>query len=27
LKLTRIAEDEVRKEVLVPVRFVPLVHG
>ncbi len=27
LKLTRVAEDEVRKEVLVPVRFVPLVHG
>ena len=25
LKLTRVAEDEVRKEVLAPVRFVPLV--
>lgn len=27
LKLTRVADDEVRKEVLAPVRFVPLVHG
>lgn len=27
LKLTRVAEDEVRKEVLAPVRFVPLVAG
>ena len=27
LKLTRVAEDEVRKETLVPVRFVPLVQG
>lgn len=27
LKLTRVAEDEVRKEALAPVRFVPLVHG
>ena len=25
LKLTRVAADEVRKEVLAPVRFVPLV--
>ena len=25
LKLTRVAEDEVRKETLGPVRFVPLV--
>jgi protein-L-isoaspartate(D-aspartate) O-methyltransferase len=25
LKLTRVAEDEVRKETLAPVRFVPLV--
>lgn len=25
LKLTRVGEDEVRKEVLAPVRFVPLV--
>lgn len=25
LRLTRVAEDEVRKEVLSPVRFVPLV--
>ena len=25
LRLTRVAEDEVRKEVLTPVRFVPLV--
>jgi len=25
LRLTRVAEDEVRKEVLCPVRFVPLV--
>jgi len=27
LKLTRVAEDEVRKELLAPVRFVPLVSG
>jgi protein-L-isoaspartate(D-aspartate) O-methyltransferase len=27
LKLTRVAEDEVRKEVLSPVRFVPLVSA
>lgn len=27
LKLTRVAEDEVRKELLAPVRFVPLVCG
>lgn len=27
LKLTRTREDEVRKEVLAPVRFVPLVRG
>lgn len=27
VKLTRVAEDEVRKEALVPVRFVPLVTG
>lgn len=27
LKLTRVAEDEVRKETLGPVRFVPLVAG
>ena len=27
LRLTRTAEDEVRKEVLTPVRFVPLVRG
>lgn len=27
LKLIRVAEDEVRKELLAPVRFVPLVHG
>ena len=27
LKLTRVAEDEVRKETLAPVRFVPLVQG
>ena len=27
LRLTRVAEDEVRKEVLSPVRFVPLVAG
>lgn len=27
LKLTRVAEDEVRKEVICPVRFVPLVLG
>lgn len=27
LKLTRVAEDEVRKEQLAPVRFVPLVAG
>lgn len=27
LKLTRTAEDEVRKEVIGPVRFVPLVAG
>jgi len=27
LRLTRVAEDEVRKEVLSPVRFVPLVSG
>ncbi len=27
LKLTRVAEDEVRREVLAPVRFVPLVAG
>ncbi|MES2984987.1 MAG: protein-L-isoaspartate(D-aspartate) O-methyltransferase [Pseudomonadota bacterium] len=26
LKLTRVAEDEVTKEVLAPVRFVPLVR-
>ena len=25
LKLTRVSEDEVRKETLAPVRFVPLV--
>lgn len=27
LRLTRVAADEVRKEVLAPVRFVPLVGG
>lgn len=27
LRLTRVAQDEVRKEVLSPVRFVPLVSG
>ena len=27
LKLTRMAEDAVKKEVLAPVRFVPLVGG
>ncbi len=27
LKLTRISEGDVRKEVLTPVRFVPLVSG
>ena len=27
VKLTRVAEDEVRREVLAPVRFVPLVSG
>ncbi len=27
LRLTRTATDEVRKETLGPVRFVPLVHG
>lgn len=27
LKLTRVGEDEVRKEKLTPVRFVPLVAG
>jgi protein-L-isoaspartate(D-aspartate) O-methyltransferase len=27
LRLTRVAIDEVRKEVLTPVRFVPLVNG
>lgn len=26
LRLTRVADDEVRKEVLAPVRFVPLVR-
>ena len=27
LRLTRVAEDEVRKETLTPVRFVPLIRG
>jgi protein-L-isoaspartate O-methyltransferase len=27
LRLTRTAEDAVTKEVLTPVRFVPLVRG
>ena len=27
LRLTRVAEDEVRREVIAPVRFVPLVGG